>query len=145
MELLKKFPTFYGTRNFMALFKRVSRLVLILMQMNSVHVLTKCFFKIYFNLIFPSTPSSYKLSLFHVYRLMCCMNFHPQCMLRVIRTSITRYHSYRSENRKVSGSNLDGRYANLTDIFRRFRQSLHKNARIVLRTFHDSFLLHTSP
>ena len=35
--------------------------VTILYQMNPVHVLQPCFFKIYFNIIFPSTPTSFEV------------------------------------------------------------------------------------
>jgi len=55
-KLVKKFPAFYGTQRFIAVFTGGLLLVLILSQMNSVHNFSCYFPKIQSNITFPSIP-----------------------------------------------------------------------------------------
>ena len=58
-QLVKKFPTFYGTRRFITAFTSARHLS----QLYPVHT-SSHFLKIYLNVILPSTPGSPKWSLF---------------------------------------------------------------------------------
>jgi len=50
-QLVEKFPSFYVTRNFNTVFKEPYTGPY-LSQLNPVHILISCFFKIHFNIIF---------------------------------------------------------------------------------------------
>jgi hypothetical protein len=60
-QLVKKFPTFYGTRKFITAFTGARHLSL--SWASSVHNPTSHFLKIHFNIILPSTPGSPQWSL----------------------------------------------------------------------------------
>jgi len=49
--------TFYGSRTIIAVFTKFRPFFSVLSQINSVYALPVYFFKIYFNIIFPSTPT----------------------------------------------------------------------------------------
>lgn len=55
LQLVKKYPTFYGTRSIISVHTSPT-LVPILNQINQVHVLWSCICKIYFKIILPSLP-----------------------------------------------------------------------------------------
>jgi len=61
-QLLKKFPTFYGTWRFITAFTSAHHLSSILSQLNPVHTPASQFLKIHLNIL-PSTPGSPKCSL----------------------------------------------------------------------------------
>jgi hypothetical protein len=58
IQMVKKFPTFYGTGSFITVFTRAPPLVRILLQMNPVHNLLTNSLKIRSNIILPSTSMS---------------------------------------------------------------------------------------
>jgi hypothetical protein len=57
-QLLKKFPTFFGTGRFITVFTTACHWSLILNQTNRVHTFSSYFPKIHSNIILPSTPRS---------------------------------------------------------------------------------------
>jgi hypothetical protein len=57
LQLVKKFPAFYGTRRFITVFTSACHLS-ILRQLSPVHTTTSYFLKIHLNIILPSTPGS---------------------------------------------------------------------------------------
>ena len=63
LQLVKKFPAFYGTRRFITAFTSARQPVPILSQFNSVHIPTSHFLKIQLNIILPSAPGSPQWSL----------------------------------------------------------------------------------
>jgi hypothetical protein len=67
-HLVKKFPSFYGTRWFITVYK-CPPLVPILNEMNTVHTFPPYFPKINSNIILPSTPRSSEWSL--LFRISC--------------------------------------------------------------------------
>jgi hypothetical protein len=58
LQLVKKFPAFYGTRTLITVLTTVSHMSL--SQANPIHALTVYFFNIHLNIILPSTPRSSK-------------------------------------------------------------------------------------
>jgi hypothetical protein len=59
-------------------------------SLESFYTLTHCFFKIYFNIILPSKPTSPKwsVSIRHVFRAECCINFsYHSCVCHMSRPS----------------------------------------------------------
>jgi len=80
-RLGKKFSAFYGTLRFITMFSRV-RAGLYLSNMNPVRNLTPYFPKIHSNIILPSTPMSYELSLlfrFSNQNSLCIFNLSHPC------------------------------------------------------------------
>jgi len=96
-QLVKKFPTFYGTRNFITMFTDPYP------EMNPVLKLTPCLFKIRFNFIPRSTPNSPTESLpFGYSEPKFCVSYlihvrcisHPPlllCFMALITVSICVY------------------------------------------------------
>ena len=63
LQLVKKFPTFHGTRKFITALTSVRQTVSILGQPNAVHIPTSYLLEIHLNNIHPSTPRSPQCSL----------------------------------------------------------------------------------
>jgi hypothetical protein len=82
LQLVKKFPAFYGTRRFIIAFTvSATRL---LSQLNPVHTPTSHFLKIHLNIFLPSTPGSPQCSLPQISPPKPCIRFsppHPNYML----------------------------------------------------------------
>jgi hypothetical protein len=83
-QLVKKFPTFYGTRRFVIAHSSVA-FILVLGQINPVHAPTSHFLNIHFNIILPSTPGSPQWSFPQVSQPKSCTRLsrpHTRYMLR---------------------------------------------------------------
>jgi len=63
LQIVKKFPSFYGNRRLNTAFTSSRPPVPVLRQLDPVHTPTSHFLKIYLNIIFPPTPGSPKWTL----------------------------------------------------------------------------------
>jgi hypothetical protein len=84
-QSVKKFPAFLWNQKGHYSVHNSPSLILVLSQTNLVHMMQSYFHNIYFNVILPSVPRSYKHSLSYRFSLpQSCMHFSsPPCVLCV--------------------------------------------------------------
>jgi hypothetical protein len=80
LQLVKKFPAFYGTQRFITAFKSARHPSLSLTQLNSVYTTTPHILEIHLNRVFQSTPGSPQWSIslrFPHQNLYTCLSPSP--------------------------------------------------------------------